>query len=73
MHWSGCSVEQPSLGVVGVDDECYAALYCLGLDMPFRRRPDNVRYMVSLAVIIVTLVIVFAGVAALPGRSLFSM
>jgi hypothetical protein len=43
------------------------------LDMPFRRRPDNVRYMVSLAVIIVTLVIVFAGVAALPGRSLFSM
>ncbi len=43
------------------------------LDMPFRRRPDNVRYLVSLAVIIVTLVIVFAGVAALPGRSLFSM
>ncbi len=37
MHWSGCSVEQPSLGVVGVDDECYAALHCLGLDMPFRR------------------------------------
>ena len=24
MHWRGCSVEQPSHGVVGFDDECYA-------------------------------------------------
>ena len=34
--------------------------------LPFKRRPDSTRYVVSLIVILVTLAIVYVGVARLP-------
>lgn len=43
------------------------------LYLPFRRQPDDRRYLISIGVIVLTLVLVYVGVAALPGRSLFSM
>lgn len=42
------------------------ALLVAHLHMPFKRRPDSLRYKVGLGVIIAVLVIVYIGVARLP-------
>lgn len=44
------------------------AVVAAHLDMPFRRQPDQRRYLAGIGVIIVTLVLVIIGVAALPGN-----
>lgn len=42
------------------------AVVAAHLYLPFKRRPDSTRYVASLAVILVTLAIVYVGVARLP-------
>ena len=46
------------------------ALVAAHMYLPAKRQPDSRRYVISIVVILVTLVLVFVGVARLPGQSL---